>query len=177
MEVYDYYITPEEYEIASKNNISRKRVNQRIRMWGWSKTRAITESPRCMNDYSEFWDILAKNGISKKTFYFRLKSGYDINTASTRKVMTNEEVLNLMHERVKKKVRKYPREIVELAQSNGISYTTFKQRVGQMKWDMMRAATTPIMTRRERGLLAKKKTGKYIDNYYKLKDAKKKANN
>lgn len=157
MEVYDYYITPKEYEIASKNNISRVRVNQRIRNWGWSKERAITESPRRMNDYSEWWDILDRNGISRKTFRFRLKRGWDINKAVTMPVMTNEEVLNLMHDRVKKKVRKYPKEIVELAKRNGISYTTFKQRVGHSKWDMMRAATTPLFTPREKGLLAKEK--------------------
>lgn len=94
-------------------------------------------------------------------------------------VMTKEEVLNLMHDRAKKKVRKYPKEILELARSNGISYITFKQRVRQLKWEMIRAATTPIMTRREIGLLAKKKTGKYISEYYKLKNAKakNKANN
>lgn len=165
MEVYDYYITPEEYEIASKNNISIASVNQRIRKYGWSKKRAITEKPRRRNDYSEWWDILARNGINRKTFYSRIENGLDIDKAATMPVMNKEEVLNLMRDRAKN--RKYPKEIVELAKSNGISYTTFKQRVGQSKWDMMRAATTPILTHRERCLLAKKK----IDDFYKLKDA------
>ncbi|WP_195970598.1 hypothetical protein [Clostridium thermobutyricum] len=172
MKVYDYYVTPKEYEIASTNNISRVRVNQRIRNFGWSKERAITESPRRMNNYSEWLDIVDKNKINRRTFYCRVKNGLDRDRAATMPVMTKEEVLNLMHDRAKKKVKKYPKEIVELARSNGISYITFKQRVGQLKWEMIRAATTPVMTRRECGLLAKKKNQEYIDVFYKLKDAK-----
>ena len=168
MEVYDYYITPEEYEIASKNNISRDNVNKRIRWLGWSKKRAITEKPRHPNnDYSEWLDILDKNGINRQTFYTRIRNGCDINKAVTMPAMTKEEKFNLLNEIAKKKVRKYPKEIVELAKSNGISYNTFRFRVSQSKWDMMRAATTPLMTPREKGLLVKEKISKYIDNLYK----------
>jgi hypothetical protein len=39
---YDYYITPEEYEEAERNGISRKHVNYRIRQFGWGKQKAIT---------------------------------------------------------------------------------------------------------------------------------------
>lgn len=157
MELYDYYITPEEYAIASRNNISRVRVNERIRKYGWSKKRAITEKIKTRNDYSEWWDILARNGIDRQTFYYRVNNGWDINKAATLPTMTNEEKSNLMREIAKRRARKYPKEIVELAKRNGISYDTFRHRVGQLKWDIMKAATTPILTYRECGLLAKEK--------------------
>lgn len=159
MEVYDYYITPEEYEIASKNNISRVRVNERIRKYGWSKKRAITEKIKTRNDYSEWWPIIDKNEIDRQTFYYRVNNGWDINKAATLPTMTNEEKSNLMREIVKRRARKYPKEIVELAKSNGISYDTFRHRVRQSKWDIMRAAITPLFTPREKGLLSKEKNG------------------
>lgn len=160
MKVYDYYITPEEYEIASKNNISIDRVNQRVRVYGWSKERAITEKIRSQADYSDWWNILDKNGINRQTFYYRVNNGWDIEKAATLPPMTNKEKSDLLIS--KRKYRKYPKEIVELAKRNGISYKTFKTRVQNLKWNIIKAATTPVRTRRECRLLAKEKKEKLI---------------
>ncbi len=42
MNYYDFYITPEEYEVAEKNGIDKRTLEQRIREYGWDKERAIT---------------------------------------------------------------------------------------------------------------------------------------
>lgn len=53
--------------------------------------------------------------------------------------------------------RRYPKEILDLIQANGINYDTFRRRVNKSGWDMHKAATTPTMTPREIGLLTKNK--------------------
>ncbi|WP_338631509.1 hypothetical protein [Clostridium baratii] len=168
MKVYDYYITPEEYKIAESNGISRRAVNYRIREAGWSKERAITEPLRRKNDYGDLVTIAINNGIQSKTFYMRVRScGWDPYKAATVPTMSREESVKKSIE----KRRKYPQEILELAESNGISHDTFRCRVRKLKWDLVKAATTPIMTQREIGLLRKEKLARYINNLYKLNNA------
>lgn len=42
MEV-NYYITPEEYDLAEKNGICKATLESRIKQLGWSKKKAITK--------------------------------------------------------------------------------------------------------------------------------------
>lgn len=42
----DYYISPEEYELASKIEITPFTLERRIRLLGWSKQRAMTTPVR-----------------------------------------------------------------------------------------------------------------------------------
>lgn len=44
---YEYYITPEEYEMAAENGISRSTLNRRVRDLGWEKEIAIITLFRC----------------------------------------------------------------------------------------------------------------------------------
>ena len=39
--VYEYYITPEEYEEAERNGVDAFNLERRIRLLGWNKQRAI----------------------------------------------------------------------------------------------------------------------------------------
>ena len=45
---YDYYITPEEYEIAERNGVCASTLNRRIRDLGWEKDIAITTLFQCV---------------------------------------------------------------------------------------------------------------------------------
>ncbi|WP_338630440.1 hypothetical protein [Clostridium baratii] len=166
MNPYDYYITPEEYEIAERNGISERVVCERIRKLAWDKERAITEPIITKNKYGNLVNIARENGVSKETFYKRMKLGWESHRAVTTPVKTREEIIGMLAG----KHRKYPKEIIELAESNGISYDTFRCRVRRLKWDIVKAATTPIMNRRECGLLSKEKLKKYIDCLHKLNE-------
>ncbi len=167
MKVYDYYITPEEYEIAAKNGICKATLNYRIRYSGWNKETALTKRIRPKRNHEKWLPLIYKNGISRDTFYKRLKKGWTAYDAATIPIMGKEKVAK----KAILKNKKYPNQILELAEKNGISYNTFITRITKSKWDVMKAATTPIITPREKGLLAKEKLNKYINNLYKLKDA------
>lgn len=167
MKVYDYYITPEEYDTARSNGISKRVVNYRIRRSGWNKERAITEQIRRQNNHGDLVNIACDNGINKNTFYKRISLGWIPYEAATIPVKSKGDIINAM---VKNR-RKYPREILELAESNGISYGTFTCRVNKLKWDLVKAAITPIISPKEKGLLGKEKLVKYIDGLFKLNKA------
>ena len=47
--VYDFYITPEEYKRAAENGISKQCLEVRIRSLGWTKFRALNEKPLKFN--------------------------------------------------------------------------------------------------------------------------------
>lgn len=40
--IYELYITPEEYEKAEKNGIDKNTLYKRIREYGWDKQRALS---------------------------------------------------------------------------------------------------------------------------------------
>jgi hypothetical protein len=139
---YEYYVTPEEYAEAERNGISQRRVNDRIRILGWSKKRAITTPTRKFKDRSELVARAKANGISYIQFMTRIFHGWDeeraITTPIRDKAGARESAL-----RMSELNRKYPREFVELALSNGISVRCFHDRVGRGRWDYTLAATMP----------------------------------
>jgi uncharacterized protein YjcR len=141
--VYDYYVTPEEYEIAQKNGISPGRVNDRIRNYGWSKKDAITIPPMKMKPFNEKYVKLAEsNGISRDTFRLRVRHyGMSEYEAATKPLQDRKKQANIMQ----KKRKKYPDELLELAKKNGIKYTTFIARINRLRWDPLKAATTKRM--------------------------------
>ncbi len=75
MKVYDYYITPAEYELAARNGVSRELVNHRVRGLGWDKDRAVITSPRKTTIHRKWLEIAAKNGISKRLYFKRVYRG------------------------------------------------------------------------------------------------------
>ena len=110
--------------------------------------------------------ILArKNGIKEHVYYGRLRLGWDIEKAATTPVNKNKEIHQkceengisyaLYRKRIRngateeealqgRKNKKYSKEIIELAKSNGISHQLFCGRVNELGWDIERAATTPV---------------------------------
>lgn len=145
---YDYYITDEEYALAVSNGISKSTLEYRIRSLGWSKQKALTTPIQKHKKYP-LWalELAQVNGIPYKTFKYRIFSGWDFETAATRKIGESQS-----------RKRKYPIEIIELAEKNGISYSTFTKRVNRFKWDVIKAATTPIMSKEESLANARKKS-------------------
>lgn len=151
---YDWYITPEEYETAAANGISRSTLEARIRRLGWPKERAITEPPRKLSKITrEIVELAQRNGIQRKTFDWRIRSGWPPERAATEPPLSHAERIK----RASDANRKIPADLVELAKRHGVKYVTFYKRVNGLGWDPMTAATTPIMTRSEIGRLVKAK--------------------
>ena len=154
MESKDYYVTPDEYDIAKKNGIPYRIVNARIRSSGWSKQRAITEPvlkrDRGLNE--EYVKKAKLNGISRDVFAYRVSHGYTNEEAATIPVRDNKKLMSQLG----KKRRKYSKELIKLAESNGISIRTFYKRIQKNKWDPIKAATTPLILGTERAKMGAK---------------------
>lgn len=106
--IIDYYVTPEEYEIAKSNGIPYRTVNARIRSLGWSKQRAIAE-PVLIRDRGLDENYVHKaelNGISRDVFAYRIKHGYSNEEASTIPPRNNKKFMSELG----KKCRKYSKE-------------------------------------------------------------------
>ena len=143
----DYYITPEEYEIAEKNGISRDVMSKRVRGLCWRKQRAMTEPIRKHTKRKHWAELAKENGISYNTFMTRVNDlKWDEERAATEKIHDMDEI---RARRVQGK-RRFPQELVDLAASNGIGYNTFYSRV-KNRMTPEEAATTPILTKSEAG--------------------------
>lgn len=154
MNVYDYYITPEEYERAELNGISHQLLEQRIRLLAWSKEKSMTTKPHIKHPVKDWLKIAEKHGICYKTLVYRINElKWDPEVAATKPLQDRKKQAKKAHEAS----RKFPKEILELVEENGINYDTFRHRVNVSGWDMLEAATKPVMTRREIGLKTKSK--------------------
>ena len=151
---YDWYISPEEYETAAANGISAGTLETRIRRLGWPKELAMTKPPRKLSKIPrEIVELAQRNDIPYQTLYWRIYAGWAPERAATEPVADRAERVRRAHDAR----RKIPADIIELANQNGVKYTTLYKRVSEMGWDPMTAATTPIMTKSESGRLAKAK--------------------
>lgn len=150
MNVYDFYIAPEEYETAAKNGISSKTLEARIRKLAWTKDKAIHTPPQKKKDLRKWAKIAEQNGICYSTFRVRVSVyGWDLERAAT-------EPIHIKKIAAKRRRRVYPKEYVELAEKNNIPYDTFVSRI-RRGWDMEKAATHPQISSREIGLINKKR--------------------
>lgn len=69
----NYYITPDDYEKAASKGISRRTLETRVRNYGWSIKRAISEPVLSKHSLISKYSKLAEaNGISRNTFNQRL---------------------------------------------------------------------------------------------------------
>lgn len=164
MNPYDFYITPEEYEIAARNGIRSALLEVRIRSLGWSKERAITEQPQRKKPRipRAIIDQAKQNGITYNTLRWRVHTlGWDLERASTQPLQDRRAQAKRAHEAS----RKYPLEIIQIAEENGIPYNTFRHRI-KAGWNMKVAATTPVMTPTEIGLLTKGKRVRGINRIF-----------
>lgn len=151
---YDWYITPEEYETAAANGISRNLLETRIRKYGWPKELAMTKPPRKLSKIPrEIVELAQRNDIPYQTLYWRIYAGWAPDRAATEPVADRAERVRRAHDAR----RKIPADIIELADQNGVKYTTLWKRINTLGWDPMTAATTPVMTKSESGRRAKAK--------------------
>lgn len=156
---FEFYITPEEYEIAEKNGISNKYLEQRIRRLGWHKEQAINTPIYNRKSKGHWGKVAVSNGIKYNTFVKRVNYyGWSLEKAATEPLVKPTGVK-----------RKYPKELLELAQNNGISYLTFLKRVSKGT-SPYEAASTPLISRSEAGKRGKaSKLRKYGDRIYEIK--------
>lgn len=124
------YITPEEYDIAEKNGISKKLLERRIRTYGWDRERALTEPPG--SKYGKWIEIAEKNGIKRQTFYVRVNEGMTPEEAATKPIRVWP--------------KRYDSKWIKIAKENGISPDAFRGRV-RLGWSQEKAATTPLRGR------------------------------
>lgn len=129
MNYYGPFITDEDYEKAAKNGISKSNVYQRVNEYGWDLERAITVPVRKKNGgiYAGMIVFAEQNGISKPTFFKRVKDGMDLYEAATKPVGYAT--------------------YLELARKNGIKDVTFYQRItrGMKPYE---AATKLVVSRK-----------------------------
>lgn len=156
MNQYDYYITPQDYETAAQNGISKEALEQRIRSLAWPKDRALTQPLEQKQKLPKgLIEIAGQNGISYNTFRSRIrKLGWTPERAATEPLLTKEQRKS-QAKVARESRRKYPVEMIELARRNGIKYDAFRVRIWKYGWTPEEAATRPVMTPREKGLVAK----------------------
>lgn len=94
----DYYITPEEYEVAEKNGISRQTLEHRVRGALWEKDVAITKKPKYNN--RKKWAVIAvENGISYQTFLSRVNDyGMSEEEAATRPLQNRRSAMRKIND-------------------------------------------------------------------------------
>lgn len=126
--------TKEEREVAESNGISYGTAYARIFVMGMSVEEAITAPLRTHRGRSckhgQWKEIALENGISERTFYNRLRLGWAYENAATKPARQKGEI---------------EKKWLNIAKNNGIGYQTFASRIRTRKWDMERAATTPVI--------------------------------
>lgn len=141
---HDFYITPEEYEIAEANGIDKRTLENRVRKYCWSKKRAMSEPIRRRGRYTKWYKIAESNGISRGTFIARVNiCGWDYERAATESIKTIEEkAIIMMNSR-----KVYSDQVYETLKLNGINRNTFAGRIHR-GWTVERAMTEKIDTKK-----------------------------
>lgn len=85
----DMYLTEEDYAIAEKNGISRKRAYQRFYQNGWEKERSITQPIRKGTLWKNYREKCESIGITKASFYSRIYRGMSPEEASVTPTIPN----------------------------------------------------------------------------------------
>lgn len=154
-DTYNFYISPEDYDAAAANGINAAAVEVRIRSLGWKKDRALTTPKQVKKGLKGEWmEIAIRNGICYSTFRYRVnRLGWEPERAATHPLQDRSAQAKTARE----SGRKYPTEILAKAADNGIPYDVFRRRVSQSGWSMEKAASTPVMTRSEIGMMTKEK--------------------
>ncbi|NIA59465.1 nucleoside permease [Bacillus pacificus] len=126
--------TKEEREISESNGISYKTAYARIVDMGMSVEEAITTPLRPQRGrnrkHGQWKETALENGIPERTFYNRLRLGWTYQNAATKPVRRKGEI---------------EKKWLDIAKNNGIGYHTFLSRICTQKWDIERAATTPVI--------------------------------
>ncbi|MBY9079540.1 hypothetical protein KIH86_03845 [Paenibacillus sp. HN-1] len=145
---YEFYIAPEEYEMAKERGIEPTLLEKRVRTLAWTKEKALVTPPQLKNRVERRWvEMAERNGICYSTFMYRVNQlGWEQEQAATTPLADRHaQARNARGQRVK-----YPVEILEQAARQGISYSTFRSRVIR-GWTLEEAATKPVMSASEIG--------------------------
>ncbi|PAF19716.1 hypothetical protein [Terribacillus saccharophilus] len=151
----DLYITPEEYEIAEKNGISRRILDARVRTFYWDKQKAITEPIKKRNQtpWGDWKDVCKKNGISYGAFMYRIKNaGLDPEVAATKPLDRNQPDY---FKRYVDKKRILTAEHLKTMEKNGLCKATVHMR-RRLGWSLEDAVNTPVLSPSEVGRRAGK---------------------
>jgi hypothetical protein len=123
------YLTPDDYEIARKNGISRKVAYNRFYLQNWNRERSITE-PLQIHKWTALYNPYKEvSVVSMRTFQDRVSRGWHPKKAATAPLRRNQNIT---------------KEMISTAAQNGIKECTFRQRIVVYKWSVERAMTEPI---------------------------------
>lgn len=133
--VLNRWLTDEEYARAAVNGINRKRLQSRVYDFDWDVEEAITAPIGTVRHEYErkhgtWLKTALENGINIRTFYRRLQLGWRYKDAAMKPTRPKGEIEKTW---------------LNIAKENGIGYHTFISRIRTQKWDMERAATTPVI--------------------------------
>lgn len=142
---HDFYITPEEYDIAKRNGLPKYLVYQRVMVYGWDIERAITQPKKEQKSYGTLVRIAKQNGIKPNTFYSRIHlRGMTPEEAAVAPLQSFEEKQRAASIVAAKRKQKHPEWVYKLAKENGISLKRLNYRI-RKGWDMKEAATVPVI--------------------------------
>lgn len=175
---FQYYITPEDYIIAEKNGIKAGLLNQRVYVQGMNVEVATTKPVGKRNAYgwSEWKEVALANGIQYRTYLDRIqRKNMTFEQAATQPLLTKGETVKCMNEA---KEQVFTPEQIGSAKSNGIPYSILWKRVNDLKWEVEKAITVPVMTNEEsleKARLAENSFRKQNEQYWSLVRSIKKA--
>lgn len=125
--------TKEEIARAKKNGVNYLNLYNRVNNLFWEKEDAITTAPIKPNtSWMENKEKAEANGVSRYKFTRAIKEGLSV-----------EEAIKPIH-RVRGRSNKISKELVKLAEANGISYETLRARKRNLHWSDERAINQPI---------------------------------
>lgn len=132
------YLTPEDFEIAEKNGISRDRVIDRFYSDGWSKRRAITQPVRKISaERAKYREIAEQHGITNENFSNRVRRGWTLDEASSIPIGQGRELPGSIASKLSKKQ-------IQEAGERGIPKATVLNRVYTLLWPVDKAITVPV---------------------------------
>lgn len=161
---HSFYITPNEYKKAESLGIDAFNLERRVRLLGWTKEKAISTPLRKVTNRKHWAQIAESNGINYNTFMSRINIyGMSEEEAATKPLQNRKKQAAINTEII----RKFPKEYVQLAEQNGITYHTFRARVLK-GWSLNDAATRPKLSNSECGKLGAKAYEEKHGRFHKL---------
>ena len=140
----DFYLQPEDFEVAAANGSPAAWVKQRFNCGSFEKERAITQPPRTPQVKTELVKQAAANGIDSTTLRWRLA-----NTCLTYEEAATMSTREMIDRRIERQSHYVTPDIKRLAESNNIKYQTVYDRI-KRGMDPVKAATKKPMTPSER---------------------------
>ncbi|OLN21886.1 hypothetical protein BTO30_12365 [Domibacillus antri] len=147
MEKRYYYITPDDWETAERNNLNRSTVRSRVNTYGWDIDRAVTTPANPIKRYAftkEEKELMDKNGLKLNTVYCRIRRGWDRREAVTTPAMSLEQAGKIAR---KVNCTRFTEEQLIVMEQNGTPYNTAFNRVAKLGWSVEEAISTPVMSR------------------------------